>query len=290
MKGIVLAGGAGTRLYPATKVMCKQLLPLYDKPMIYYPLSTLMLAGIREVLIVSTPKDIGRFRELLNDGSALGMAFSYCQQDEPRGIADVFRIGAPFIGNDPVSLVLGDNVFFGHGLPELLEEAMSTETGATVFGYRVREPEQYGVVSFDENGKVTSLEEKPTNPRSDYAVVGLYFYDNEVVNIARDLKPSPRGELEITDVNRVYLDSGRLHVRIMGRGHAWLDTGTHGDMLDAAHFIRTIEDRQGVKIACIEEIAWRNGWITDDDVERHAQQQLNSGYGDYLLDLLRNGD
>ena len=290
MKGIILAGGAGTRLYPATKMMCKQLLPLYDKPMIYYPLSTLMLARIREVLIVSTPKDLSRFRDLFGDGSSLGMVFSYAEQDHPRGIADVFRIGRTFIGGDAVSLVLGDNVFFGHGFPELLEEAVKTPSGATVFGYRVRHPEKYGVVAFDREGRVTSLEEKPSHPHSDFAVVGLYFYDNRVVEIARNLQPSSRGELEITDVNRVYLDSGDLHVRIMGRGYAWLDTGTHGDMLDAAKFIRTIEDRQGVKIACIEEIAWRNGWISSRDLDRLAREQLNSGYGDYLLDLLKNGD
>ncbi len=290
MKGIVLAGGAGTRLYPATLPVCKQLLPLYDKPMVYYPLSTLMLAGIREILIISTPKDISRFEDLLGDGSSLGMSFSYLSQESPRGIADAFLVGSDFIGQDRVSLVLGDNVFFGHGLPELLQEAVQRPDGATVFGYRVRDPRQYGVVSFDDHGTVTSLEEKPTHPRSDYAVVGLYFYDNRVVDIARSLKPSARGELEITDVNKIYLEQGNLQVRIMGRGYAWLDTGTHGDLMDAAKFIRTIEDRQGIKIACLEEIAWRNGWINDGMMETLGHAQINSGYGAYLLDLLKNGD
>lgn len=290
MKGIVLAGGVGTRLYPATRPVCKQLLPVYDKPMVYYPLSTLMLAGIRDILIISTPKDISRFADLLGDGSSLGMTFSYESQESPRGIADAFLVGSDFIGEDRVSLVLGDNMFFGHGLPELLNDAVQNPAGATVFGYRVRNPRRYGVVTFDNHGTAISLEEKPQNPRSDYAVVGLYFYDNRVVDIARSLKPSARGELEITDLNRVYLDQGDLHVRIMGRGYAWLDTGTHGDVLDAAQFIRTIEARQGVKVACIEEIAWRNGWIGDDVLAQHGKAQFTSGYGAYLLDLLKNGE
>ncbi len=289
-KGILLAGGSGTRLYPATRMLCKQLLPLYDKPMIYYPLSTLMLTGIREVQIISTPRDLPRFKELFGDGGELGMEISYAAQDEPRGIADSLRIGAKFVGRSPITLVLGDNVFFGHGFPQLLQEADRTREGATVFGYRVAHPERYGVVTFDRNGTALQLEEKPEHPGSDYAVVGLYFYDSSAVEIAAELEPSERGELEITDLNRVYLERGNLNVQIMGRGYAWLDTGTHEDMLEAASFIRTIEDRQGVKIACIEEIAWRNGWIDDARMHELAQSQLNSGYGDYLLDLLEDED
>ncbi len=288
MKGIILAGGAGTRLYPATRMICKQLLPIYDKPMIYYPLSTLMLAGIRDVLIISTETDLPRFRALFGDGNQLGMSFSYAAQDEPRGIADAFRIGADFVGNAHVTLVLGDNVFYGHGLPDLLKEAAKKRAGATVFGYRVRHPERYGVVTMDKNGIVTGLEEKPKEAKSNIAVVGLYVYDNDVLEIAKNLKPSPRGELEITDVNRIYLERGKLHVRLMGRGYAWLDTGTHRDMLDASVFIRTVEDRQNLKIACIEEIAWQNGWIDDDALKKLAAPLMNSGYGTYLMERLRD--
>ncbi len=288
MKGIVLAGGAGTRLYPATRMMCKQLLPIYDKPMIYYPLSTLMLAGIREVLIISTSTDLPRFQALFGDGNQLGMSFEYAVQDEPKGIADAFRVGAAFVGKSHVTLVLGDNVFYGHGLPNLLVDAAKKRKGATVFGYRVHYPEQYGVVTMDENGTVTGLEEKPKNPKSNIAVVGLYVYDNSVLKIAENLKPSARGELEITDVNRVYLERGQLHVRLMGRGYAWLDTGTHRDMLDASAFIRTIEERQHMKIACIEEIAWQNGWIDNDGLATLAEPLMNSGYGAYLMDRLND--
>jgi len=288
MKGIMLAGGAGTRLYPATRMICKQLLPIYDKPMIYYPLSTLMLAGIREVLIISTKIDLPRFQALFGDGNQLGMSFEYAVQDEPRGIADAFRIGAGFVGKSHVTLVLGDNVFYGHGLPGLLKSEAEKRDGATVFGYQVHHPERYGVVTMDQNGNVTGLEEKPKNPRSNIAVVGLYVYDNQVLEIAKNLKPSARGELEITDVNRVYLERKQLHVRLMGRGYAWLDTGTHRDMLDASSFIRTIEDRQNLKIACIEEIAWQNGWIDDDGLTALAKPLMNSGYGEYLLERLRD--
>ncbi len=288
MKGIMLAGGVGTRLYPATRMICKQLLPIYDKPMIYYPLSTLMLAGIREVLIISTRMDLPRFQALFGDGDQLGMSFEYAVQDEPRGIADAFRVGADFVGNSHVTLVLGDNVFYGHGLPGLLKSAAEKRDGATVFGYQVHHPEQYGVVTMDRNGIVTGLEEKPKNPRSNIAVVGLYVYDNQVLEIAKNLKPSSRGELEITDVNRVYLERKQLHVRLMGRGYAWLDTGTHRDMLDASSFIRTIEDRQNLKIACIEEIAWQNGWIDDAGLAALAKPLMNSGYGEYLLERLND--
>ncbi len=287
MKGIVLAGGAGTRLYPATRMMCKQLLPIYDKPMIYYPLSTLMLAGIREVLIISTDTDLPRFQALFGDGSQLGMSFQYAVQSEPKGIADAFRVGADFVGNSHVTLVLGDNVFYGHGLSDLVKTD-EKRVGATVFGYRVHHPERYGVITMDQNGNVTGLEEKPKHPRSNIAVVGLYVYDNDVLEIAKDLQPSARGELEITDVNRIYLEQGQLNVRLMGRGYAWLDTGTHRDMLDASTFIRTIEDRQHMKIACIEEIAWQNGWIDDDGLADLAKPLMNSGYGDYLLERLRD--
>ncbi|NOZ12524.1 MAG: glucose-1-phosphate thymidylyltransferase RfbA [Acidobacteria bacterium] len=288
MKGIILAGGAGTRLYPATRMICKQLLPIYDKPMIYYPLSTLMLAGIREVLIISTSTDLPRFQALFGDGSQLGMSFQYAVQDKPKGIADAFRIGSDFIGNAYVTLALGDNVFYGHGLPDLLMDAAKKRVGATVFGYRVHYPENYGVITMDSKGNVTGLEEKPASPKSNIAVVGLYVYDNQVLEIAKNLKPSARGELEITDVNRVYLERGQLHVRLMGRGYAWLDTGTHRDMLDASAFIRTIEDRQHMKIACVEEIAWQNGWIDDEGLAKLAKPLMNSGYGVYLMERLHD--
>ncbi len=283
MKGIILAGGAGTRLYPITQVVCKQLLPVYDKPMIHYPLSVLMLAGIREILIISTPEDTPRFRDLLGDGTQLGLQFTYAVQDTPRGLADAFRVGADFIGDDSVCLVLGDNIFYGHGLPEMLRGAANRETGATVFGYYVSDPERYGVVEFDEQKHAVSIEEKPAQPKSNYAVVGLYFYDNTVVQIARDMQPSARGELEITDVNRVYLERGQLNVETMGRGFAWLDTGTHASMVDATLFVRTVEERQGLKISCVEEIAYRMGYIDKSQLRSLAEPLVKSGYGEYLL-------
>ena len=290
MKGIILAGGAGTRLYPITQVVCKQLLPVYDKPMVHYPLSVLMLAGIREILIISTPEDEPRFRDLFGDGGDLGLSFSYAVQDAPRGLADAFRVGRDFVGGDPVCLVLGDNIFYGHGLPEMLQDAASRETGATVFGYYVNDPERYGVVEFDKDRRAISIEEKPIRPKSHYAVVGLYFYDNAVVEIARDLKPSARGELEITDVNRTYLERGRLHVQLMGRGFAWLDTGTHASLVDATQYVKTIEDRQGLKIACIEEIAYRMGYIDRSQLEALAEPLVKSGYGEYLLRIAQSDD
>ena len=286
MKGIILAGGAGTRLYPITQVVCKQLLPVYDKPMIHYPLSVLMLAGIREILIISTPEDTPRFRELLGDGSDLGLSFAYAVQDAPRGLADAFRVGREFIGDDSVCLVLGDNIFYGHGLPEMLRSAAARTDGATVFGYYVSDPERYGVVEFDDDRKVVSIEEKPQTPRSNYAVVGLYFYDNSVVQIAHDLKPSARGELEITDVNRIYLEQQKLHVELMGRGFAWLDTGTHASLVDATLFVRTIEERQSLKVSCVEEIAYRMGYIGADELRALAEPLRKSGYGEYLLKVL----
>ena len=286
MKGIILAGGAGTRLYPITQVVCKQLLPVYDKPMIHYPLSVLMLAGIREILIISTPEDTPRFNDLLGDGSNLGLSFSYAVQDAPRGLADAFRVGRDFIGDDSVCLVLGDNIFYGHGLPEMLRSAATRTDGATVFGYYVSDPERYGVVEFDEKRKVVSIEEKPQAPKSNYAVVGLYFYDNSVVRIARDLEPSPRGELEITDVNRIYLEQQKLHVELMGRGFAWLDTGTHASLVDATLFVRTIEERQALKISCVEEIAYAMGYISADELRALAEPLRKSGYGEYLLKVL----
>lgn len=289
MKGIILAGGSGTRLYPATKVVCKQLLPVYDKPMIYYPLSTLMLAGIREILIISTPADLPRFRDLFGTGEQLGLNLSYAVQDAPRGLADAFRVGAEFIGIDNVSLVLGDNIFYGHGISGILRDASKQESGATVFGYYVNDPERYGVVQFDALFNVISLEEKPAKPKSNYAVVGLYFYDNEVVRIARDLKPSPRGEIEITDVNKRYLEMGKLHCILMGRGFAWLDTGTHASLVDATLFIKTIEDRQGLKIACIEEIAYQMKYIDASQLRGLAEPLRKSGYGEYLLRVLEQG-
>ena len=290
MKGIILAGGSGTRLYPITRCTSKQLLPVYDKPMIYYPLSTLMLAGIRDVLIITTPQDRDRFCDLLGDGAAWGMNVQYAEQPSPDGLAQAFVIGREFVGDDAVCLVLGDNIFYGHGLPEMLvratERVSGPAGGATVFGYYVRDPERYGVVAFDGAGKVVSIEEKPDVPASNYAVTGLYFYDNAVLDIAATMKPSPRGELEITDVNRVYLERGALNVELMGRGFAWLDTGTHESLLQASNFIETIEQRQGLKVACPEEIAFRQGWITEGDLVRLAGPLRKSGYGQYLLGLL----
>jgi glucose-1-phosphate thymidylyltransferase len=282
MKGIILAGGIGTRLHPITQVVCKQLLPVYDKPMIYYPLSTLMLAGIRDILIISTPADLPRFQILLGDGSQLGLHFSYQVQDVPRGLADAFLVGEKFIAGDPVCLILGDNIFYGHGLTELLQQANAGD-GATIFGYAVKDPERYGVVETDAAGKAVSIEEKPPKPRSNLAVVGLYFYDREVVAIARSLRPSARHELEITDVNRAYLQKGKLKVRILGRGFAWLDTGTHESLVNATLFIKTVEDRQDFKIACVEEIAFKNKWIDRQQLKKLAQPLEKSGYGNYLM-------
>ena len=280
-KGIILAGGAGTRLHPATTIVCKQLLPVYDKPMIYYPLSTLMLAGIREILIISTPEATPLFQRLLGDGSAVGLHLSYKVQEKPNGLAQAFVLGKEFIGSDPVCLILGDNIFYGQGFGRTLQKASATP-GATVFGYYVSDPERFGVVSFDSAGKAISIEEKPKAPKSHYAVTGLYFYDNDVVRIAENLQPSPRGEYEITDVNKAYLAQGKLNVRLLGRGFAWLDTGTHDALQDASSYVRTIQDRQGLKIACIEEIAWRMGFIDRDQMLRAAEATAKSTYGEYI--------
>ena len=286
MKGIILAGGSGSRLYPATRAVSKQLMPVYDKPMVYYPLSTLMLAGIQDILIITTPHEQAGFQSLLGDGHSLGLNFSYAAQPQPEGIAQAFLIGKTFIGNAAVALALGDNIFYGHGFPDSLHRATSHSAGATVFGYWVRDPERYGVVEFDSTGQAVSLEEKPVQPRSPYAVTGLYFYDNEVVEIAAGLTPSARGELEITDVNLVYLEAGALRVEVLGRGIAWLDMGTHESLLQASNFIQAVEERQGLKIACVEEIAWRMGYIDQDEVRQSAASMENSTYGQYLLSLV----
>lgn len=287
MKGIILAGGSGTRLYPVTKAISKQITPIYDKPLIYYPLSVLMLAGIKDILVISTPRDIGTFEELLGNGSDLGLKIEYAIQEHPNGLAEAFIIGENFIGNDACALVLGDNMFYGHGLTGIVKEAAKRETGATIFGYYVNNPKSFGVVEFDENGKAISLEEKPEKPKSNFAIPGLYFYDNTVVEKAKAVKPSHRGELEITTLNEMYLNEGTLNVLSLGRGMAWLDTGTHDGLLEASNFVKTIQSRQGVMVACLEEIAYKNRWISKEKVEELAKPLLKSHYGEYLMNLIK---